>query len=192
MKFILASQSPRRRELLSRCGIEFDVIVSGAEEKIRKDTPCDIVEDLAYQKASAVYETLDTQEDVCIIGSDTIVVYKDEILGKPADENEARDMISLIAERTHKVFTGVCLIIKRNEEVKSVTFHEETKVELYPISRFEIDEYIKSGDPMDKAGAYGIQGDFSKHIKGISGDYNNVVGLPVSRLYQELKNQKLI
>lgn len=192
MKFILASQSPRRRELLSRCGIEFEVFVSGAEEKIRKDTPGEIVEDLAYQKASAVYEILDSTEDVCIIGSDTIVVYKDEILGKPADENEARDMISLIADRTHKVYTGVCLIIKRASEIKTVTFHEATEVMLYPISRFEIDEYIKTGDPMDKAGAYGIQGVFSKHIKGIVGDYNSVVGLPVSRLYQEFKNQKLI
>lgn len=192
MKFILASQSPRRRELLLRCGIEFDVCISGAEETIRKDTPGEIVEDLAYQKASAVFETLVLEEDVCIIGSDTVVVYKDEILGKPADENEARDMLSLIADRTHKVYTGVSLIIKTSQGIKTVNFHDSTEVILYPISRFEIDEYIKTGDPMDKAGAYGIQGDFSKHIKGIIGDYNTVVGLPVSRLYQELKAQKLI
>lgn len=192
MNFILESQSPRRRELLSRCGIKFDVCVSGSEEIIRKDAPGEIVEDLAYQKASAVFESLDTKEDVCIIGSDTVVVYKDEILGKPTDENEARDMLSLIADRTHKVYTGVSLIIKTSQGIKTVNFHESTEVILYPISRFEIDEYIKSGDPMDKAGAYGIQGDFSKHIKGIIGDYNTVVGLPVSRLYQELKNQKLI
>lgn len=192
MNFILASQSPRRRELLSRCGIKFDVCVSGSEEIIRKDAPGEIVEDLAYQKASAVFENLDMKEDVCIIGSDTVVVYKDEILGKPTDENEARDMLSLIADRTHKVYTGVSLIIKTSQGIKTVNFHESTEVILYPISRFEIDEYIKSGDPMDKAGAYGIQGDFSKHIKGIVGDYNTVVGLPVSRLYQELKNQKLI
>lgn len=192
MKFILASQSPRRRELLLRCGIEFDVCISGTEETIRKDTPGEIVEDLAYQKASAVFETLVLEEDTCIIGSDTVVVYKDEILGKPADENEARDMLSLIADRTHKVYTGVSLIIKTSQGIKTVNFHESTEVILYPISRFEIDEYIKTGDPMDKAGAYGIQGDFSKHIKGIVGDYNTVVGLPVSRLYQELKAQKLI
>lgn len=192
MKFILASQSPRRHELLSRCGIKFDICISGSEETIRKDTPGEIVEDLAYQKASAVFENLETKEDTCIIGSDTVVVYKDEILGKPTDENEARDMLSLIADRTHKVYTGVSLIIKTSEGIKVVNFHESTEVILYPISRFEIDEYIKTGDPMDKAGAYGIQGDFSKHIKGIIGDYNNVVGLPVSRLYQELKAQKLI
>ena len=192
MKFILASKSPRRKELLSRCGIEFEIINSGAEEIIRKDAPGEIVEDLAYQKASAVYESLSNTDDVCIIGSDTIVVYKDEILGKPASEEEARDMLSLIADRTHKVFTGVCLIIRKSGKVETATFNEVTEVNLYPISRFEIDEYIKSGDPMDKAGAYGIQGDFSKHIKGIIGDYNNVVGLPVSRLYQELKNKKLI
>lgn len=192
MRFILASQSPRRRELLSRCGIEFEVCVSGAEEIIRKDSPSEIVEDLAFQKASAVFESLDDPEDVCVIGSDTIVVYKDEILGKPADENEARDMISLIADRTHKVFTGVCLLIKCHDKVKTVCFHESTEVMLYPIDRFEIDEYIASGDPMDKAGAYGIQGDFSRFIKGIVGDYNSVVGLPVSRLYQELKTQNLV
>ena len=192
MKFILASQSPRRRELLSRCGIEFDVLVSGAEETIRKDSPSEIVEDLAYQKASAVFEDYSEDEDVCIIGADTIVVYKDEILGKPKDEDEARDMISLIADRTHTVYTGVCLITRITGKVVVSSFNEATSVELYPISRYEIDEYIASGDPMDKAGAYGIQGDFSKHVKGITGDYNNVVGLPVSRLYQELKNKKLI
>lgn len=192
MKFILASQSPRRRELLSRCGIEFDVLVSGAEETIRKDSPSEIVEDLAYQKASAVFEDYSEDEDVCIIGADTIVVYKDEILGKPKDEAEARDMISLIADRTHTVYTGVCLITRITGKVVVSSFNEATSVELYPISRYEIDEYIASGDPMDKAGAYGIQGDFSKHVKGITGDYNNVVGLPVSRLYQELKNKKLI
>lgn len=192
MKFILASQSPRRRELLSRCGIEFDVLVSGAEETIRKDSPSEIVEDLAYQKASAVFEDYSEDEDVCIIGADTIVVYKDEILGKPKDEAEARDMISLIADRTHTVYTGVCLITRTAGGVVVSSFNETTNVELYPISRYEIDEYIASGDPMDKAGAYGIQGDFSKHVKGITGDYNNVVGLPVSRLYQELKNKKLI
>lgn len=192
MKFILASQSPRRRELLSRCGIEFDVLVSGAEETIRKDSPSEIVEDLAYQKASAVFEDYSEDEDVCIIGADTIVVYKDEILGKPKDEAEARDMISLIADRTHTVYTGVCLITRIAGKVVVSSFNEATNVSLYPISRYEIDEYIASGDPMDKAGAYGIQGDFSKHVKGITGDYNNVVGLPVSRLYQELKNKKLI
>ena len=192
MKFILASQSPRRRELLSRCGIEFDVLVSGAEETIRKDSPSEIVEDLAYQKASAVFEDYSEGEDVCIIGADTIVVYKDEILGKPKDEAEARDMISLIADRTHTVYTGVCLITRIAGKVVVSSFNEATNVDLYPISRYEIDEYIASGDPMDKAGAYGIQGDFSKHVKGITGDYNNVVGLPVSRLYQELKNKKLI
>jgi len=192
MKFILASQSPRRRELLSRCGINFEVCVSGAEETIRKDHPSEIVEDLAYQKADAVYKSLDSNEDICVIGSDTIVVYKDEILGKPEDKAEAMDMLSLIADRTHKVFTGVCLIIKKGDVEKTIAFHEATEVTLYPIDRFELEDYIESGDPMDKAGAYGIQGDFSKHIKGIVGDYNNVVGLPVGRLYQELKNQKLI
>lgn len=118
-----------------------------------------------------------------VIGADTIVVYKDEILGKPADESEALDMLSMLADRTHQVYTGVSII----KGTAINTFYECTHVTFYPICREDLLQYTATGDPLDKAGAYGIQGDFSVHVKSIQGDYNNVVGLPIGRLYQELK-----
>jgi septum formation protein len=186
MKYILASASPRRRELLARTGIEFEVIPSDVDEKITKKVPSDIVMELANQKALDVYQKLNIS-DCTVIGSDTIVVYRDEILGKPSDEAEAYDMLSLLADRTHQVYTGVSLIINSNGTLTTRTFYEKTEVTLYPISKEDLHLYVSSGDSLDKAGAYGIQGNFSIHIKCINGDYNNVVGLPIGRLYQELK-----
>jgi septum formation protein len=186
MKYILASGSPRRRELLARIGIEFEVIPSDMDEIITKEVPSDIVMELAYQKALNVYQKLN-MSDCTVIGSDTIVVYKDEILGKPADKAEAYDMLSMLADRTHQVYTGVSLLVNIGGKLTVKTFFEKTDVTLYPITKEDLHAYVESGDPLDKAGAYGIQGDFSIHIKGINGDYNNVVGLPVGRLYQEMK-----
>jgi septum formation protein len=142
--------------------------------------------ELAYQKALNIYQKLNLS-DCTVIGSDTIVVYKDEILGKPSDKAEAYDMLSMLADRTHQVYTGVSLLVNIGGKLTVKTFFEKTDVTLYPISKEDLHAYVESGDPLDKAGAYGIQGDFSIHIKGISGDYNNVVGLPVGRLYQEMK-----
>jgi septum formation protein len=187
MKYILASGSPRRRELLARTGIEFEVIPSDMEEIITKDEPSDIVMELAYQKALNVYQKVD-MSDVTVIGSDTIVVYRGEILGKPADKAEAYDMLSMLADRTHQVYTGVSLLVNVGGKFTTRTFYEKTDVTLYPISKEDLHAYVESGDPLDKAGAYGIQGDFAIHVKGINGDYNNVVGLPLGRLYQELNN----
>lgn len=187
MRYILASKSPRRQELLSRTGISFEVIPSDMKEIITKEIPSEVVMELAAQKAEAVYQTLDCQTDITVIGADTIVVYRDEILGKPVDKQDAFDMLSLLADRTHQVYTGVSLIISKNG-VKTVnTFYEKTDVTFYPIYKDDLHRYVESGDPLDKAGSYGIQGDFSIHIKEIHGDYNNVVGLPIGRLYQELK-----
>ena len=126
------------------------------------------------------------QKDCVVIGADTIVVYRDEILGKPADKAEAYDMLSMLADRTHQVYTGVALVISKKGRVHTNTFYESTDVTFCPISREDLHAYIETGDPLDKAGAYGIQGSFAIHVKCIHGDYNNVVGLPVSRLYQEL------
>jgi septum formation protein len=188
MKYVLASSSPRRRELLARTGIEFEVIPSDMEEIITKEAPFDIVMELAYQKALNVYQKLNIS-DCVVIGSDTIVVYKDEILGKPADKDEAYDMLSMLADRTHQVYTGVSLLVNKGGTLADKrTFYEKTDVTLYPISREDLRTYVESGDPLDKAGAYGIQGNFSIHVKSINGDYNNVVGLPIGRLYQELKD----
>lgn len=188
MKYILASASPRRRELLARTGITFEVIPSNVEEKITKKHPSDIVMELAHQKASDVCEK-HSCPDCTIIGADTIVVYHGEILGKPSDRQEAYDMLSMLADRTHQVYTGVSIIrVDKNSHKNTRTFYEQTDVTFYPITREDLRTYIESGDPLDKAGAYGIQGDFAIHIKEICGDYNNVVGLPLGRLYQELKN----
>lgn len=188
MKYILASASPRRRELLTRTGITFEMIPSSVDEKITRENPADIVMELAHQKASDVCENHGCP-GCTIIGSDTIVVYHEEILGKPADKQEAYDMLSMLADRTHQVYTGVSLIqIDENGYKKTRTFYELTDVTLYPITREDLHTYVESGDPLDKAGAYGIQGNFAIHIKEIRGDYNNVVGLPIGRLYQELKN----
>ncbi|MGN1266685.1 MAG: nucleoside triphosphate pyrophosphatase [Dorea sp.] len=186
MRYILASQSPRRRELLGRTGLNFEVIPSSVEEKITKTIPTDIVMELSEQKAMDVYEKMDEKKNCTVIGSDTIVVYRDEILGKPADKTEAYDMLSMLADRTHQVYTGVTLIVNKKGVVTKKTFYEKTDVTFYPVSKEDLKRYVESGDPLDKAGAYGIQGDFSIHVKEIHGDYNNVVGLPIGKLYQEL------
>lgn len=185
MKYILASASPRRRELLAQAGFEFEVIPSSIEEKITRTVPSEIVMELAARKAEDVFRQYG-KKDCCIIGADTIVVYRDEILGKPSDKAEAYDMLSMLADRTHQVYTGVSLVISRNGQVHTRTFYESTDVTFCPVSREDLHAYVETGDPLDKAGAYGIQGPFAIHVKCISGDYNNVVGLPVCRLYQEL------
>lgn len=187
MKYILASKSPRRQELLARTGIKFEIIPSDMEEIITKEIPSEVVMALAEQKAKQVYDTLSVKENVTVIGSDTIVVYRDEILGKPADKREAYDMLSMLSDHTHQVYTGVSLIVNKNGNMNIKTFYERTDVTFYPVYKEDIRRYVESGDPLDKAGAYGIQGDYSIHIKKIHGDYNNVVGLPIGRLYQELK-----
>ena len=186
MRYILASQSPRRRELLARTGLEFDVIPSDVNEKITKEVPSDVVMELAHQKAENVYAKITDSDDYTVIGSDTIVVYRDEILGKPADKREAYDMLSMLADRTHQVYTGVTLIeVCADGSLREKSFYEETNVHVCQMTKDEIASYVATGEPLDKAGAYGIQGTFSIYVSGIEGDYFNVVGLPVSRLYHE-------
>lgn len=193
MKYILASASPRRKELMEQAGFRFEVIPSMVEERITKTTPSDVVMELAFQKAQKVFESYQKsscgQQDYVVIGADTIVVYRNEILGKPANKSEAFDMLSMLSDRTHQVYTGVSLIYFQNEQIHTNTFYESTDVTFCPISREDLHSYIESGDPLDKAGAYGIQGSFAIHVKCIKGDYNNVVGLPICRLYQELKKR---
>lgn len=188
MKYILASASPRRRELLTQAGIEYTVIPSEVEERITKAIPSDVVIELARLKAEDVFNK-HGNEDCTVIGADTVVVYRNEILGKPSDEDEACDMLSMLSDRTHQVYTGVALVSVKQGKKEVRTFYECTDVTFYPISREEIAAYAATGDPLDKAGSYGIQGPFAVHIRGIEGDYNNVVGLPIARLYQELKKE---
>ncbi len=211
MKIILASKSPRRKELLEQIGLTFEIKVSDVEEKITTDVPCELVEELSRQKAEAVMAELcagelksaakadfaGTSQDILIVGADTVVSIDGRILGKPANETEAAEMLRTLSGRTHQVYTGVTLLYYEadsrtaqteptgNVEIK--TFHEKTEVTFFPMTEQEIDGYVSTGDCLDKAGAYGIQGFCARYIQGISGDYNNVVGLPVGRLYQEAR-----
>ena len=184
MKLILASASPRRKELLGKTGLEFEIIPAKGEEKVTKSLPWEVVEELSLQKAKDIAK-LQTEECI-VIGSDTIVAKGKMIMGKPKDEADAFHMLSQIAGDVHQVYTGVTLI-RTGAHPKTVTFAEKTDVSLYPMSSEEINDYIATKDPMDKAGAYGIQGDFAIHVKGIAGDYYNVGGLPIGKVYQELK-----
>lgn len=189
-KIILASASPRRKELLEQIGLPFTVAVSSVEEVITKTVPQEVVMELSAQKAMDVKKQ--QKEDCIVIGADTIVVYDDgnggNILGKPKSEEEAFEMLNRLQGNVHQVYTGVTLCF--GEEVMS--FYECTKVYVYEMTKEQIQEYIKTGEPMDKAGAYGIQGRFAAFVKGIEGDYNNVVGLPVGRVYQELVRLNMI
>jgi len=184
MKLILASASPRRKELLAKTGLTFDIIPAKGEETVTKTIPAEVVMELSLQKAKEIAEQ--QTEDCIIIGADTIVAKGDVIMGKPRDREDAFRMLEMISDDCHQVYTGVT-IIRTGKNAETITFAEKTDVYLYPISKEDINAYIESGDPMDKAGAYGIQGDFAVHVKGIEGDYYNVVGLPIGRVYQELK-----
>lgn len=196
-KIILASSSPRRRELMAQAGFAFEVLVSEADETIETETPGEMVEVLSERKAAAVAEEIKKQgfaeESVLLVGADTMVAIDGKKLGKPKDEKGAEEMLEELSGRTHQVYTGVTLIRLRKAENGSIlqesrTFSEGTDVFFYPLTKEEIRSYIATGEPMDKAGAYGIQGKAAVFVKEIKGDYNNVVGLPIARLYQELKN----
>lgn len=185
MRIILASGSPRRRELLTQIGLEYEVIVSNADENVKCNEPAGLVEELSFIKAKAVADEYNLK-DVIIIGADTVVANNNVILGKPEDEQGAFEMLRALSGKSHEVYTGVTLL-KITDIVERITFHECTKVNFYEMSDEEIKEYVDTKDPLDKAGAYGIQGFCARYIRGIDGDYNNVVGLPIGRLYQEIK-----
>ena len=189
-KIVLASASPRRRELLSQVGIIFEVKPASGEERITSTEPSKVVEELSCQKAMFTAHALEKEQaddlaDILVIGADTIVSYEGKILGKPSDPKAAVDMLSMLQGNTHQVYTGVTVLVRESWEVH--TFHECTDVIFYPVTQEEITEYVNSKDPMDKAGSYGIQGAWGAYVKGIRGDYNNVVGLPVARLIYETK-----
>jgi len=185
MRIILASGSPRRRELLTQIGLEYEVIVSNADENVDCSDPAKMVEELSFIKAKAVADE-HSLKDVIIIGADTVVASGKRILGKPDGAEGAFAMLKALSGKSHEVYTGVTLL-KITDTIERITFNECTRVNFYEMSDAEIREYIATGDPMDKAGAYGIQGFCARYISGIEGDYNNVVGLPIGRLYQEIK-----
>ncbi len=183
-KRILASASARRSQILSEYGIAFEIIKSDCEEHTDFTAPDEVVRDLSLQKARDVQKKAAEKypdEDILVLSADTIVSYKGEILGKPADEQDAFDMLSMLSGRTHEVYTGVTLMSK---EGVILNFAQCSKVEFYDVSPFSLREYVATKDPLDKAGAYGIQGPFGLFVKGIEGEYNNIVGLPAAGLYQ--------
>ena len=202
MKIILASGSPRRRELLEQIGAKYEVRPSKADETIEGTIPEEIVKELALRKGREVASHY--EEEVVILSADTVVASEGKILGKPKDDEEAKEMIRKLQGKAHEVYTGVAIIIKsqKNKEVsknlveekeqlfeKEKVFSVETKVKVTAISELEIEQYIKTGEHKDKAGAYAIQGKFAPYIEGIEGDYYNVVGFPISTICQELKKE---
>ena len=180
-KLILASQSPRRKELLEKCGYPFDVIVADIDESIDSSLTLEnAIQQLAYKKAKKIF---DDYPDAIVIGSDTIVSINKKILGKPKDEQEAFNMLKLLSGKTHEVITGLTILTKE----KKYNHVSVNKVTFYDLSDEEIYKYISTKEPMDKAGSYAIQGIASRYIKSIDGDYYAIVGLPVSVVYHILK-----
>ena len=182
-KLILASASPRRQDLMNQIGLPFRVMVSNVSEDITQELlPEDLVEKLAILKARDVAK--DIKEGI-VIGADTIVVNKGNVLGKPSSPKQAVEMLEQLSSTTHQVITGVAVIEK--ESGKEVVFHETTQVSFKELTTGQIDRYVATGEPLDKAGAYAIQGLGAIMVEGIQGCYFNVVGLPLARLAKELK-----
>lgn len=200
-KIILASASPRRKELLAQIGFSFTVIPSNIEENPVSKLPQDMVIELSKEKAADVWEKIsqndrddnkndisDSENDTLVISADTVVSIEGEILGKPKDEEDAVRMLKLLSGKEHHVYTGVTMIWLNGEgKREEYSFYVCTGVLMYRMNMEEILEYVRSGEPMDKAGAYAMQGRAAAYIKAVRGEYSNVVGLPVGRLYQEMK-----
>lgn len=175
-KIILASASPRRRDILEQAGLRFEVIVSRASEEISGKGPEDTVKELSFRKAHSIDELADG--DCIILAADTVVACDGQILGKPEDEKDAFHMLHMLQGKTHQVYTGVTILQGTRGSRTAETFAVCTDVTMYEASDKEILHYIRSGEPADKAGAYAIQGKGFYFVKEIQGDYNNVVGLP--------------
>lgn len=181
---ILASNSPRRHDLLQLLHIPFSIHAVETDESIHETNPSKFVQLLAQQKAQASW--LDCQKDALYIGADTIVVLEDQIFGKPTDLENAKQMIQQLQGRKHQVYTGICLFDSATQ--KSTTDFVQTDVFVNPMSANEINHYISLEQPLDKAGAYGIQGAFAAFVSRIDGCYYNIMGLPISKLYNMLQS----
>lgn len=178
-RLILASGSPRRRELLRNAGFTFEVIPPEvAEDNPDNEAPAMLVERLALDKAEAVAGRFHRQDNVVVLGADTVVVVDSTLLGKPASPAEARQMLQRLSGRTHEVITGVALV--EPETARRTVAHETTRVFFRPLEPQEIEDYVGTGEPLDKAGAYAIQGGASRFVTRVEGCYFNVMGLPVA------------
>lgn len=218
MKLVLASGSQRRRELLTMCGYDYEIIVSNADETIDESDPENFVRALSFRKAKEVFDRLFAagRRDFAVIGSDTVVAFQKEggtkpvIIGKPKDAKDAVRILSMLSGKTHRVFTGVSVIadipdenaaaqcsIRKKEEIQTECSIQEkaeiqtecsiTEVTFETLSPDEITDYVNSGDPLDKAGSYGIQGPFGMFVREIRGNYFTVIGMPIPVLYKMLK-----
>lgn len=206
MKLVLASGSQRRRELLTMCGYDYEIIVSNADETIDESDPENFVRALSFRKAKEVFDRLFAagRRDFAVIGSDTVVAFQKDgetkpvIIGKPKDAEDAVRILSMLSGKTHRVFTGVSVIadipdenaaaqcsIREKEEIQ--TECSITEVTFETLSPDEITDYVNSGDPLDKAGSYGIQGPFGMFVREIRGNYFTVIGMPIPVLYKMLK-----
>ncbi|UCZ52090.1 Maf family protein [Bacillus shivajii] len=184
--FILASQSPRRKQLLEQVQLPFKVVKSEIEEKVDPAlSPDELVASLAWQKATDVFSR---DENQVVLGADTIVSIGGKVLGKPKNELEAKEMLKHLSGQKHQVYTGVAI---RSQE-HNFTFFEKADVQFYELDESEIESYIASGEPFDKAGSYGIQGLGATLVEKIEGDYFTIVGLPVARLVRALKEKQMI
>lgn len=207
-QIILASASPRRKDILNQIGTEFTVVTSELEEVMTKEAPPILVRRLSAGKAEEVLTRIHfgqekkkesisghlytVNTDAIIIGADTVVAFDGHILGKPKTKEDAEQMLELLSGKVHQVYTGVCLlIVEAGNVIEEISFAEQTDVHMYPTTRAERLAYIATGEPMDKAGAYAVQGRFAPYIAEMKGDYYNVVGLPVARIFQELKSHGL-
>lgn len=218
MKLVLASGSQRRRELLTMCGYDYEIIVSNADETIDENDPESFVRALSFRKAKDVFDRLFAagRRDFAVIGSDTVVAFQKDgetkpvIIGKPKDAEDAVHILSMLSGKTHRVFTGVSVIadipdenaaaqcsIRKKEEIQTECSIREkaeiqtecsiTEVTFETLSPDEITDYVNSGDPLDKAGSYGIQGPFGMFVREIRGNYFTVIGMPIPVLYKMLK-----
>lgn len=180
-RIILASKSPRRKQLMEELKLPFEIVVADIDETIDESNPLTKeIENLSYRKALAVFKE---NENALVIGSDTIVVINNKVLGKPKDEKDAHQMLKVLQGNKHQVITGVTLLYKDERESFSVV----TDVYFNEMSDLEIDDYIKTKEPMDKAGSYGIQGQGCKFIKKIDGDFYAVMGFPIAEVYKRIQ-----
>lgn len=195
-RIILASASPRRKEILGKLGIPFEIIPSDCEELYSATEPSEIVRELSALKAADVYErelkkrsSKEEGASLVVIGSDTIVAHRGHIMGKPHTRQEAFEMIKSYAGDTHQVHTGVCIMIEGGQ---TYNFTVTSSVQVVDMTDGEILRYVDTGEPMDKAGAYALQGLFAPYVSGIEGDYYNIVGFPICRVYHILKDEGII
>jgi len=190
-QIILASESPRRKEIMETMGIPYKVMAGNVVEVVEETVPEEMVQALARLKTKAIADKISYQEveqkEVIIIGADTMVFFQEHALGKPKDEADAVRMLQMLSNDVHEVNTGVSIVIRDKEGLEEcISFAVSTKVYVQPMTMEQILDYIATGEPMDKAGAYAIQGKFGIYIKEIVGDYYNVVGFPIAKIYDTM------